>query len=107
MVIFLKEPAEDEKAKLKSFAIPANSATTNLGILSTSTSNTLGTWSISGEYIGWFCANGGLFSRCLMAFPSLGDGTLTFGNSDFATSDAKTMRVRFNMYQDENGKQPV
>ncbi|WP_284192448.1 S-type pyocin domain-containing protein [Vibrio zhanjiangensis] len=87
------------------FAIPANSATTNLGILSSSTSNTLGTWSISGEALAGFARMGGFLVAAL--WPSLpGDSTLT-GNSDFATSDAKTMRVRFNMYQDENGKQQV
>ncbi|CSC05588.1 colicin polypeptide [Vibrio cholerae] len=36
----------------------------------------------------------------------LGDGTLD-GNPDFATGDTTTMRVRFNMYTDENGKQQV
>ncbi|MEF1300701.1 S-type pyocin domain-containing protein, partial [Vibrio owensii] len=36
----------------------------------------------------------------------LGDGTLE-GNSDVSTNDTTTMRVRFNMYTDENGKQQV
>ena len=36
----------------------------------------------------------------------LGDGTLD-GNPDFVTGDTTTMRVRFNMYTDENGKQQV
>ncbi|MCG9782612.1 S-type pyocin domain-containing protein [Vibrio brasiliensis] len=86
-------------------AIPAHTATTNLGILSTSTTNTMGAWSISGEALTGFARTGGFLAAAL--WPSqLGDGTLE-GNSDFASDDTTTMRVRFNMYTDENGKQQV
>ncbi|ELA8118017.1 S-type pyocin domain-containing protein [Vibrio parahaemolyticus] len=86
-------------------AIPANGAATNLGILSSSTTNTIGTWSISGEALAGFARMGGFLMAAL--WPSqLGDGTLD-GNPDFATGDTTTMRVRFNMYTDENGKQQV
>ncbi|WP_031414582.1 T6SS effector antibacterial DNase [Vibrio parahaemolyticus] len=86
-------------------AIPANGAATNLGILSSSTTNTIGTWSISGEALAGFARMGGFLVAVL--WPSqLGDGTLD-GNPDFATGDTTTMRVRFNMYTDENGKQQV
>lgn len=86
-------------------AIPANGAATNLGILSSSTTNTIGTWSISGEALAGFARMGGFLVGAL--WPSqLGDGTLD-GNPDFATGDTTTMRVRFNMYTDENGKQQV
>ncbi|MBF4427758.1 S-type Pyocin domain-containing protein, partial [Vibrio anguillarum] len=78
---------------------------TNLGILSSSTTNTIGTWSISGEALAGFARMGGFLVAAL--WPSqLGDGTLD-GNSDFAANDTTTMRVRFNMYTDENGKQQV
>ncbi|WP_093275180.1 T6SS effector antibacterial DNase [Vibrio xiamenensis] len=81
-------------------AIPANGAATNLGIISTSTSNTMGTWSISGDAIAGFARMGGFLLAAL--WPSqLADGTLE-GNPDIVT-----MRVRFNMYTDENGKQQV
>ncbi|EKO3838849.1 S-type Pyocin domain-containing protein [Vibrio owensii] len=86
-------------------AIPAHTATTNLGILSSSTTNTIGTWSISGEALSGFARMGGFLVAAL--WPSqLGDGTLE-GNSDVSTNDTTTMRVRFNMYTDENGKQQV
>lgn len=86
-------------------AIPANNAATNLGILSSSTTNTIGTWSISGEALAGFARMGGFLVAAL--WPSqLADGTLE-GNRDFATGDTTTMRVRFNMYTDENGKQQV
>ena len=86
-------------------AIPAHTATTNLGILSSSTTNTMGTWSISGEALAGFARMGGFLAAAL--WPSqLGDGTLE-GNTDFASDDTTTMRVRFNMYTDENGKQQV
>ncbi len=86
-------------------AIPANNAATNLGILSSSTTNTIGTWSISGEALAGFARMGGFLVAAL--WPSqLGDGTLD-GNPDFAANDTTTMRVRFNMYTDENGKQQV
>ncbi len=86
-------------------AIPANGAATNLGIFSSSTTNTIGTWSISGEALAGFARMGGFLVAAL--WPSqLGDGTLD-GNSDFAANDTTTMRVRFNMYTDENGKQQV
>ncbi len=86
-------------------AIPAHTATTNLGILSTSTTNTMGAWSISGEALAGFARMGGFLAAAL--WPSqLGDGTLE-GNTDFASDDTTTMRVRFNMYTDENGKQQV
>ncbi len=86
-------------------AIPANGAATNLGILSSNTTNTIGTWSISGEALAGFARMGGFLVAAL--WPSqLGDGTLD-GNPDFATGDTTTMRVRFNMYTDENGKQQV
>ncbi len=86
-------------------AIPANGAATNLGILSSNTTNTIGTWSISGEALTSFARMGGFLVAAL--WPSqLGDGTLD-GNPDFASNDTTTMRVRFNMYTDENGKQQV
>ncbi|GHY90054.1 T6SS effector antibacterial DNase [Vibrio cholerae] len=86
-------------------AIPVNGAATNLGILSSSTTNTIGTWSISGEALAGFARMGGFLVAAL--WPSqLGDATLD-GNPDFATGDTTTMRVRFNMYTDENGKQQV
>lgn len=86
-------------------AIPANGAATNLGILSSNTTNTIGTWSISGEALAGFARMGGFLVAAL--WPSqLGDGTLD-GNPDFATGDTTTMRVRFNMYTDENGKHQV
>ena len=86
-------------------AIPAHTATTNLGILSTSTTNTMGAWSISGDALAGFARMGGFLAAAL--WPSqLGDGTLE-GNSDFASDDTTTMRVRLNMYTDENGKQQV
>ncbi|MFC3022662.1 colicin E3/pyocin S6 family cytotoxin, partial [Vibrio zhugei] len=86
-------------------AIPANGAATNLGILSSNTTNTIGTWSISGEALAGFARMGGFLVAAL--WPSqLADGTLD-GNPDFATGDTTTMRVRFNMYTDENGKQQV
>ncbi|OXX35488.1 S-type Pyocin domain-containing protein [Vibrio sp. V09_P4A23P171] len=86
-------------------AIPANGAATNLGILSSNTTNTIGTWSISGEALAGFARMGGFLVAAL--WPSqLGDGTLD-GNPDFVTGDTTTMRVRFNMYTDENGKQQV
>ncbi len=86
-------------------AIPANGAATNLGILSSNTTNTIGTWSISGEALAGFARMGGFLVAAL--WPSqLADGTLE-GNPDFATGDTTTMRVRFNMYTDENGKQQV
>ena len=86
-------------------AIPANSAVTNLGILSSNTTNTIGSWSISGEALAGFARMGGFLMAAL--WPSqLGDGTLE-GNSDYSNDDATMMRVRFNMYTDENGKQQV
>lgn len=86
-------------------SIPTNGAATNLGILSSSTTNTIGTWSISGEALAGFARMGGFLVAAL--WPSqLGDGTLD-GNPDFAANDTTTMRVRFNMYTDENGKQQV
>ncbi|EHR6582427.1 S-type pyocin domain-containing protein [Vibrio parahaemolyticus] len=86
-------------------AIPAHTATTNLGILSSSTTNTMGTWSISGEALAGFARMGGFLAAAL--WPSqLGDGTLE-GNTDFTSNDTTTMRVRFNMYTDENDKQQV
>ncbi len=86
-------------------AIPAHTATTNLGILSTSTTNTMGAWLISGDALAGFARMGGFLAAAL--WPSqLGDGTLE-GNSDFASDNTTTMRVRFNMYTDENGKQQV
>ncbi|EJB1759916.1 S-type pyocin domain-containing protein [Vibrio parahaemolyticus] len=86
-------------------AIPANGAATNLGILSSNTTNTIGTWSISGEALAGFARMGGFLVAAL--WPSqLADGTLE-GNPDFATGNTTTMRVRFNMYTDESGKQQV
>ncbi|MBF4405957.1 S-type Pyocin domain-containing protein, partial [Vibrio anguillarum] len=77
----------------------------NLGIVSTNTASTLGQWSISGEALSSFARVGGGLITAL--WPSqLGDGTLE-GNPEFATSDTTTMRVRFNMYTDENGKQQI
>ncbi len=92
--------------KVALLAIPANGAATNLGILSSSTTNTIGSWSISGEALKVLARRmgGGLVGAL---WPSqLGDATLD-GNPDFATDDTTMMRVRFNMYTDENGKQQV
>ncbi|MGY5615394.1 colicin E3/pyocin S6 family cytotoxin, partial [Vibrio brasiliensis] len=76
-----------------------------LGIISTNTTSTLGQWSITGEALSSFARVGGVLVAAL--WPSqLGDGTLE-GNPEFATSDTVTMRVRFNMYTDENGKQQI
>ncbi len=92
--------------KVALLSIPANGAATNLGILSSSTTNTIGSWSISGEALKVLARRmGGVLVGAL--WPSqLGDATLD-GNPDFATGDTTTMRVRFNMYTDENGKQQV
>ncbi|ENM5933173.1 S-type pyocin domain-containing protein, partial [Vibrio mimicus] len=92
--------------KVALLLIPANGAATNLGILSSSTTNTIGSWSISGEALKVLARRmGGVLVGAL--WPSqLGDATLD-GNPDFATGDTTTMRVRFNMYTDENGKQQV
>lgn len=92
--------------KVALLSIPANGAATNLGILSSSTTNTIGSWSISGEALKVLARRmGGVLVGAL--WPSqLGDATLD-GNPDFATDDTTTMRVRFNMYTDENGKQQV
>ncbi|MGD8171110.1 T6SS effector antibacterial DNase [Vibrio sp. TRT 21S02] len=91
--------------KVALLATSAHTATTNVGILSTSTTNTMGAWSISGEALTGFARMGGFLAAAL--WPSqLGDGTLE-GNTDFASDDTTTMRVRFNMYTDENGKQQV
>ncbi len=87
-------------------SIPANGAATNLGILSSSTTNTIGTWSISGEALAGFARRMGGFLVAALWPSQLGDGTLD-GNPDFAANDTTTMRVRFNMYTDENGKQQV
>ncbi|MGD8109960.1 T6SS effector antibacterial DNase, partial [Vibrio sp. TRT 17S01] len=87
--------------KVALLATSAHTATTNLGILSTSTTNTMGAWSISGEALAGFARMGGFLAAAL--WPSqLGDGTL-----EGASDDTTTMRVRFNMYTDENGKQQV
>lgn len=86
-------------------AIPANGTATNLGILSSSTTNTIGTWSISGEALAGFARMGGFLVAALWPY-QLVDGTLE-GNPDFSANDTTTMRVRFNMYTDENGKQQV
>lgn len=87
-------------------AIPAEGAATNLGILSSSTTNTIGTWSISGEELKVLARRMVGFLVAALWPSQLGDGTLD-GNPDFVTGDTTTMRVRFNMYTDENGKQQV
>ncbi len=87
-------------------ALPANDTATNLGILSSNTTNTIGTWSISGKALKGFARRMGGFLVTALWPSQLGDGTLD-GNPDFATGDTTTMRVRFNMYTDENGKQQV
>lgn len=85
--------------------LPANGAATNLGVISTNTANTMGTWSLSGEALAGFARMGGFLVAAL--WPSkLGDGTLD-GHPELSGVDAITMRVRFNMYTDENGKQQV
>ncbi|MCM5511608.1 colicin E3/pyocin S6 family cytotoxin [Vibrio sp. SCSIO 43169] len=87
-------------------AIPAHTATTNLGIVSSSTPHTIGTWSISGEALTSFARMGGFLVAAL--WPSqLGDGTLEGNSLNVPTNDTTMMRVRFNMYMDENGKQQV
>ncbi|HHY0606275.1 TPA: T6SS effector antibacterial DNase [Vibrio parahaemolyticus] len=108
-VVNLKILSTESKAtdygKLAFLALPASTAGSNLGIVSTNTASTLGKWSISGEALGSFARVGGGLITAL--WPSqLGDGTLD-GNPEFATSDTTTMRVRFNMYTDENGKQQI
>ena len=108
-VVNLKILSTESKAtdygKLAFLALPASTAGSNLGIVSTNTASTLGQWSISGEALSSFARVGGGLVAAL--WPSqLGDGTLD-GNPEFATSDATTMRVRFNMYTDENGKQQI
>ncbi|WP_285339306.1 T6SS effector antibacterial DNase [Vibrio parahaemolyticus] len=108
-VVNLKILSTESKAtdygKLAFLALPASTAGSNLGIVSTNTTSTLGKWSISGEALGSFARVGGGLITAL--WPSqLGDGTLD-GNPEFATSDTTTMRVRFNMYTDENGKQQI
>ncbi|MDE1309441.1 T6SS effector antibacterial DNase [Vibrio aestuarianus] len=108
-VVNLKILSTESKAtdygKLAFFALPASTAGSNLGIVSTNTASTLGKWSISGEALGSFARVGGGLIAAL--WPSqLGDGTLD-GNPELAKSDTTTMRVRFNMYTDENGKQQI
>lgn len=108
-VVNLKILSTESKAtdygKLAFLALPASTAGSNLGIVSTNTASTLGKWSISGEALGSFARVGGGLITAL--WPSqLGDGTLD-GSPEFATSDTTTMRVRFNMYTDENGKQQI
>ncbi len=108
-VVNLKILSTESKAtdygKLAFLALPASTAGSNLGIVSTNTASTLGQWSISGEALSSFARIGGGLVAAL--WPSqLGDGTLD-GNPEFATSDTTTMRVRFNMYTDENGKQQI
>lgn len=108
-VVNLKILSTESKAtdygKLAFLALPASTAASNLGIVSTNTASTLGQWSISGEALSSFARVGGGLVAAL--WPSqLGDGTLD-GNPEFATSDTTTMRVRFNMYTDENGKQQI
>ncbi|EJL6762744.1 S-type pyocin domain-containing protein [Vibrio cholerae] len=108
-VVNLKILSTESKAtdygKLAFLALHASTAGSNLGIVSTNTTSTLGKWSISGEALRSFARVGGGLITAL--WPSqLGDGTLD-GNPEFATSDTTTMRVRFNMYTDENGKQQI
>lgn len=108
-VVNLKILSTESKAtdygKLAFLALPASTAGSNLGIVSTNTASTLGKWRISGEALGSFARVGGGLITAL--WPSqLGDGTLD-GSPEFATSDTTTMRVRFNMYTDENGKQQI
>ncbi|EJV0282699.1 S-type pyocin domain-containing protein [Vibrio parahaemolyticus] len=108
-VVNLKILSTESKAtdygKLAFLALPASTVGSNLGIVSTNTASTLGQWSISGEALSSFARVGGGLVAAL--WPSqLGDGTLD-GNPEFATSDTTTMRVRFNMYTDENGKQQI
>lgn len=109
LTIVTSDSKATDYGKAALFAIPAHTATatatTNLGILSSSTANTIGTWSISGEVLAGFARMGGFLVAAL--WPSqLGDGTLE-GNPDLSNDDTTTMRVRFNMYTDENGKQQV
>ncbi|MGY5538030.1 T6SS effector antibacterial DNase [Vibrio brasiliensis] len=108
-VVNLKIVSTESKAtdygKLAFLALPASTTSSNLGIISTNTTSTLGQWSITGEALSSFARVGGVLVAAL--WPSqLGDGTLE-GNPEFATSDTVTMRVRFNMYTDENGKQQI
>lgn len=103
-ILSTKSKATDY-GKLAFLALPASTAGSNLGIVSTNTASTLGKWSISGEALGSFARVGGGLITAL--WPSqLGDGTLD-GNPELAKSDTTTMRVRFNMYTDENGKQQI
>lgn len=108
-VVNLKIVSTESKAtdygKLAFLVLPASTTSFNLGIISTNTTSTLGKWSITGEALSSFARVGGGLVAAL--WPSqLSDGTMD-GNSEFATSDTVTMRVRFNMYTDENGKQQI
>ncbi|MCZ4295937.1 S-type pyocin domain-containing protein, partial [Vibrio sinaloensis] len=108
-VVNLKIVSTESKAtdygKLAFLALPASTTSSNLGIISTNTTSTLGQWSITGEALSSFARVGGGLVAAL--WPSqLGDGTID-GNSELATGDTVTMRVRFNMYTDKNGKQQI
>ncbi|WP_299144139.1 S-type pyocin domain-containing protein, partial [uncultured Vibrio sp.] len=108
-VVNLKILSTESKAtdygKLAFLALSASTAGSNLGIVSTNTVSTLGQWSLSGEALSSFAQVGGGLITAL--WPSqLGDGTLD-GALDLASSDTITIRVRFNMYTDENGKQQI
>ncbi|OOE84681.1 S-type Pyocin domain-containing protein [Salinivibrio sp. PR6] len=85
--------------------LPASGAATNLGVISTNTAKTMGTWSLSSEALAGFARMGGFLLAAL--WPSqIEDGTLD-GHPEWSGVDAITMRVRFNMYTDKNGKQQV
>jgi hypothetical protein len=84
---------------------PMGATATNLGVISSNTTKTMGTWSLSGEAVASFARMGGFLAAAL--WPSqLGDSTLD-AHPELSSVDTTTMRVRFNMYTDENGKQQV
>lgn len=108
-VVNVKTLSKDSKAtdygKTAILALPASAGASNLGLISTSTSNTMGSWSISGEAVGAFARVGGFLLAAL--WPSqLADSTLD-AHPEYHAHDTGQMRVRFNMYTDENGKQQI
>lgn len=109
-VVNVKTLSKDSKAtdygKAAILSLPASAGASNLGLISTSTSNTMGSWAISGEAVGAFARVGGFLLAAL--WPSqLADSTLDANPEYHAHNSGLKMRVRFNMYTDENGKQQI
>ncbi|NMT19448.1 S-type Pyocin domain-containing protein, partial [Vibrio parahaemolyticus] len=65
----VKTLSKDSKAtdygKAAILALPASAGASNLGLISTSTSNTMGSWAISGEAVGAFARVGGFLLAAL------------------------------------------